>query len=478
MLEYNPVLSKLVKGIFHHTKHNFKTVFSSIIFGYSANDELEDIRVELVYFQKIIGYVALVILELLIIPVITTFFLSKVGNESILGKIILFIALSVVNAKITYSMMKEYAKGISIVIARSYIIIDYLNENEDIIINNINIKPRKRIENSDIFKIAVLVVCLPFIYIVIFLLQNWLDAISSKLIESEYFPIFSIMFVVVYLLYNLIKPIIDIRKSSKSVCNEAEIKFNDLNYCSFEERIREYCKNAGISKVTFKTYKLNSINAYANVEDSTISISTGLWNHLSLIREYEGEIVMDDILNMLICHEIAHLKYRDAKWIPVKSRLSATILLILIVTSMMTIIGLSKLQNTPMVTALIYIVLFLWLILFSIGPTISSPNYWAQMAELRADNYSLNIICKPETIGLFFKTLNQFTMDQKTTEVLNREKYIYRRFKRNQYPDYHPNAVSRNTYARANLKWKKSIYVRHLVQILLWKLDNKGVNGI
>lgn len=245
------------------------------------------------------------------------------------------------------------------------------------------------------------------------------------------------------------------------------------------------CKKAGVDNVTFK-YKVEK-NRWAGAETNTneIIIYSDLllfihkWiNDESNIKSFDAdqgnEKADDKVINifyMIICHELIHIKFNDMKWVENRVRLSGILYILSSISIITLLINIKHSINGNFLA-----VLFVFVVIIS---TVTiNENYWKQMAEIRADHYSLKVIDDITTFEYFCKLSEVIESEERYSQLLNRENFMYKKYKRLDYPNDHPVTKTRLKYTKSNKKWGMYYYLTHLIQMLWWRTIKRSWNGL
>lgn len=228
------------------------------------------------------------------------------------------------------------------------------------------------------------------------------------------------------------------------------------------DRIAEMARCLGIKPLICRMIDTREMFANSKTGDggvSEINISCGLVQCIDQKSEEPEEVLM-----MIIAHELAHLYYKDLKKLKkriIASGLAFILLEVASVAGMMIFVKKS-------------IHIIMWCVLFvlicCLGKIMTDERYWRQIAELRADRLAIDICKADKQIIIEFWKHYGVTEEKKTNIV---DQFYIKYIK----VEGHPPIKRRMELIEKRNKWYWWEYFEHAILILKWRLTNKGWNG-
>ncbi len=268
---------------------------------------------------------------------------------------------------------------------------------------------------------------------------------------------------------------IDRNKKSKSSNMKLGVLIEGIELIRYEDIIKKYCQEVKIENIVIKIEERSEINAYAITRKWDIPIiifSTGMMRHLESLFNSHDEKTMDNIFQLLFCHELIHVLKNDN--IKIEKRAAYSVFFTIVFFTLLWIL----IIHIPVVEIieLLSIPVFLFQLIAMI--IISDKRYWGQMSEFRADKISIKLTgISPEYFEIFFDSINKSEQEQEFSSKIDDSNIFYKYYKREVEIEYHPNIEERIKVLKDDTPWGIIYYIKHAITIIKWRLNKKGWNG-
>lgn len=369
----------------------------------------------------------------------------------------------------------DYTQNTILIINDFLDVLNFMNSNPNFIVENKkDISVLKETFNRiKWYQWGLLVLTILFVYILSFIS---LEVIKYFKFGIENFNELDLKIRLLIILFvGLIFWKIDRNKKSKSSNMKLGVLIEGIELIRYEDIIKKYCQEVKIENIVIKIEERSEINAYAITRKWDIPIiifSTGMMRHLESLFNSHDEKTMDNIFQLLFCHELIHVLKNDN--IKIEKRAAYSVFFTIVFFTLLWIL----IIHIPVVEIieLLSIPVFLFQLIAMI--IISDKRYWGQMSEFRADKISIKLTgISPEYFEIFFDSINKSEQEQEFSSKIDDSNIFYKYYKREVEIEYHPNIEERIKVLKDDTPWGIIYYIKHAITIIKWRLNKKGWNG-